>query len=582
MKRTLVGVASGGLTLFVGFLGYDAISTKRSSHSQMIASGNILSRDEQIDRLERQHFDLLIIGGGASGVSCALDATTRGMNVALIERGDFSSGTSSRSTKMLHGGVRYLEKAFMQFDKEQFSLVLEALRERDTLLQMAPYLAQPFGIMTPCYKMWEVPYYWAGLKVYDLIAGSRGLTLSRFVRPSECKQVFPTIAAVDIDGSSLKGAVMYFDGQFNDSRLCIAIALSAATFGATVCNHTEVLKLVKDNTGSAIGAQVRDCRSGSVFSVSAKKIVNCTGPYSDSMRDSTPIVRPSKGVHITLPEYYSPENTGMVVPRTKDGRVVFMLHWLGKTIAGTTDTPCSIDGVPTATEDDTQFILDAIDPYLQVKARRSDVLSVWAGIRPLVADPNAGSTQAISREHIIHQEEDGVVTLAGGKWTTCRLMAEQTIDLLFPGTECITKRIRLIGTDNWSPSTVSEVSQNYSVPHRTGAIDTKVAKYLSAAYGSNAFKVTKLAEDMKLGRRLVYGHPILEAEVVYCARYEYSETLIDFIAYRTRLAFLDVLAAKQALPRVAELMAIERGWTLSQKELELATAMKFLETFESK
>lgn len=385
---------------------------------------------------------------------------------------------------------------------------------------------------------------------------------------------------------------MYYDGQFDDARLAVSVACTARDAGATVINHAEVIGLVHDENGKAVGAKVKDTLTGKTTVAYAKTIVNATGPFTDDIRrmsnaEAKSMIMPSSGVHITLPDYYSPENLGMIVPKTKDGRVVFMLPWLGETIAGTTDSSSEITMFPQPTEDEIQFILDALSEYLTVKVRRSDVKSAWSGIRPLALDPNATDTANALRDHVVTVESDGIVTITGGKWTTYRLMAKDAIDFavqkynLVHAGPCQTEHIKLIGAEGWSPALFTEVAQNYTVPHRPGAIDTRVAKYLAAAYGDRARKVTSLAEEYSLGKRLVRGYPIIEAEVVYAMRYEMCETPEDFIARRTRLIFLDKRACTEALPRIVEIMAGEKRWGRGRKRKEMARAISFIETFDA-
>lgn len=447
--------------------------------------------------------------------------------------------------------------------------------------------------MQPCYAWWEVPYYWAGLKAYDLVAGSKNLSWSHFVSPTKAKASFPTLSDTNEAGKHLKGTIIYYDGQFNDSRLAVAVACTAQAAGATVLNHAEVFRLIHDpKTGHAIGAHIRDNLNGKVTQVYAKTIINATGPFTDDIRrmsnpDASSMIMPSAGVHITLPDYYSPENIGMIVPKTKDGRVVFMLPWLGETIAGTTDSRSEVTMRPQATEDEIQFILDALSEYLTVKVRRSDVKSAWSGIRPLALDPKADDTASALRDHIVTVEDDGIVTITGGKWTTYRLMAQDAVDVVVKKLDesiaqpCVTGTLKLIGAHGWTPALFTEVAQNYTVPHRPGAIDTRVAKYLAAAYGDRAHMVTKIAEDYALGKRLVRGYPVIEAEVLYTMRYEMCETPEDFISRRTRLIFLDRRACQEALPRIVELMGRERGWSHRRMRKELSRAMEFTDTFES-
>ncbi|KAK4750242.1 hypothetical protein SAY87_027691 [Trapa incisa] len=543
--------------------------------------------------------DILVIGGGATGCGVALDAVTRGFRVGLVEREDFASGTSSRSTKLIHGGVRYLEKAVFNLDYGQLKLVFHALRERKQVIENAPHMCHALPCMTPCYNWFEVIYYWVGLKMYDLVAGRQLLHLSRYYSSKESQELFPTLAQKGKDWV-LKGTVVYYDGQMNDSRLNVGLACTAALAGAAVLNHAEVISLLKDeSSGRIIGARIRDNISGKEFDTYAKVVVNAAGPFCDSMRKMVnenvqPMICPSSGVHIVLPDYYSPEGMGLIVPKTKDGRVVFMLPWLGRTVAGTTDSNTSITMLPEPHEDEIQFILDAICDYLNVKVRRTDVLSAWSGIRPLAVDPSAKSTESISRDHVVCEDFPGLVTITGGKWTTYRSMAEDAVDAaiksgkLNPSNGCLTENIRVVGGDGWEPAHFTILAQQYVRMKRThgnkivpGAMDTAAAKHLSHAYGTRAEKVAAIAQDEGLGKRLAHGYPFLEAEVAYCARYEYCESAVDFIARRSRLAFLDTDAAGRAVPRVIDILASEHNWDKSKKKEELEKTMRFLKTFKS-
>ena len=558
------------------------------------------SRSHQVARLKSSAsgapddvFDILIIGGGATGAGMALDATTRGLRTAVVEANDFASGTSSRSTKLAHGGVRYLEKAVMQLDFAQLKLVYEALGERRRLLQNAPHLSRPLPIMMPCYQWWEVPYRWAGMKAYDVLAGSQGLTGSRFVANAEAKRQFPSIKTKNHLQQTLKGSVIFYDGQFNDARMNLLLACTAAEKGAAAVNYVEVESLTKDaDSGRVNGAIVRDKVSGKRFPVHARQVVNACGPFSDAVRrmsdpEARSMIAPSAGVHITLPDYYSVEGIGLLVPKTKDGRVVFLLPFEGHTIAGTTDSKSEITFDPRPAEKDIRFILEAIEDYLSVKVRREDVTSAWSGIRPLVSDPDSKDTQSIVREHLITTDKHGLVTICGGKWTTYRLMAEEGVDAaikcgrLAPAAPCATEHTPVVGGAGYHPALHIEVAQEYVVPHRPGAVDTRVAKHLAAAYGDRARVVTRIAEDMKLGQRLSRGHPEIEAEVSYACRYEYCTNVEDFLARRTRLAFLDVRAAEQALPRIVQIMGKELGWGVFKRWAELTRGKAFLSKFAS-
>lgn len=543
--------------------------------------------------------DILVIGGGATGCGVALDAATRGLRVGLVEREDFSSGTSSRSTKLIHGGVRYLEKAVFNLDYGQLKLVFHALEERRQVIKNAPHLCNALPCMTPCFDWFEVLYYWVGLKMYDLVAGRHLLHLSRYYSAQESAELFPTLAMKGKD-RSLKGTVVYYDGQMNDSRLNVGLACTAALAGAAMLNHAEVISLIKDEASNRIiGARIRNNLSGKEFETYAKVVVNAAGPFCDSVRkladqNVQPMICPSSGVHIVLPDYYSPEGMGLIVPKTKDGRVVFMLPWLGRTVAGTTDSNTIITLLPEPHEDEIQFILDAISDYLNVKVRRTDVLSAWSGIRPLAMDPSAKNTESISRDHVVCEDFPGLVTITGGKWTTYRSMAEDAVNAaiksgkLSPSNGCLTQNLRLLGGDGWDPSSFTVLAQQYIRMKRTyggkfvpGAMDTAVAKHLSHAYGILAEQVASIAQNEGLGKRLAHGYPFLEAEVAYCARNEYCESAVDFIARRCRLAFLDTDAAGRALPRIIEIMATEHKWDKSRRKQEWQKAKEFLETFKS-
>ncbi|KAG0203856.1 mitochondrial glycerol-3-phosphate dehydrogenase [Mortierella sp. GBA30] len=533
---------------------------------------------------ESDVFDLLIIGGGATGAGCAVDAATRGLKVAMVERDDFSSGTSSRSTKLVHGGVRYLEKAVRELDIEQYKLVKEALTERANFLKIAPYLSYQLPIMLPIYKWWQVPYYWAGSKAYDLLAGHQGMESSYFLSRSKALEAFPMLK-----NEKLVGAMVYYDGQHNDSRMNVALGLTAVQYGAVIANHCEVVELIKDENKKLCGARVRDCMTGKEIKVKAKGIINATGPFTDGIRQLDDpsiqtIVSPSAGVHIILPNYYSPGTMGLLDPATSDGRVIFFLPWQGNTIAGTTDSPTDVTANPMATEEEINWILGEVKNYLNpdVKVRRGDVLAAWSGIRPLVRDPAAKSTEGLVRNHMINVSKSGLLTIAGGKWTTYRAMAAETIDEaikefnLKPARECSTDRVKLIGSHGYSHTMFIRLIQQFG-------LETEIAQHLANSYGDRAWAVASLAHTTGkrwpvFGRRISGQYPYIEAEVRYAVRREYACTAVDVLARRLRLAFLNVHAALDALPRVVEIMAEELSWDQARQEKETEDAKKFLTT----
>lgn len=544
------------------------------------------SREAQLLTLENtKEFDVLVIGGGATGCGCALDAVTRGLKTALVERDDFSSGTSSRSTKLIHGGVRYLQKAIMKLDIEQYKLVKEALHERANLLEIAPHLSAPLPIMLPVYKWWQLPYYWVGIKAYDLVAGSQCLKSSYVLSKSKALELFPMLQK-----DRLVGAIVYYDGQHNDARMNLAIALTAARYGAATANYTEVVRLLKktdplSGRERVCGARCRDVLTGQEFDVRAKCVINATGPFTDSVRkmdnqEVGNICQPSAGVHIVMPGYYSPDNMGLLDPATSDGRVIFFLPWEKMTIAGTTDTPTEVTHHPIPTEEDINFILTEVRNYLSndVEVRRGDVLAAWSGIRPLVTNPNSTDTQSISRNHVVDVGESGLVTIAGGKWTTYRSMAEDTLDAAIRAHNlkagpCRTVGLFLEGGKDWSPTLYIRLVQDYG-------LENEVAQHLAATYGDKAFEVAKMAKVTGkrwpiVGKRLVSEFPYIEAEVKYALK-EYACTTIDVLSRRTRLAFLNVQAAEEALPRIVEIMGKELNWKEQRKKEELEAAKKFL------
>ncbi|KAJ1930621.1 mitochondrial glycerol-3-phosphate dehydrogenase [Tieghemiomyces parasiticus] len=542
---------------------------------------------QALARPEDEEFDLLVIGGGATGTGVALDAATRGLRVALVERDDFSAGTSSRSTKLVHGGVRYLEKAVWELDIGQYYLVKEALHERKTFLDIAPYLSQHLPIMIPVYKWWQMPYFWAGCKAYDLLAGSQGLESSYLLTRGKAIDAFPMLKK-----DQLKGALVYYDGQHNDSRMNVAIALTAISHGAVVTNHTEVTSLIKekgaDGAPEAVrGAVVRDALTGEEFTVRAKGVINATGPFSDAILNmdnpqAKDIVAPSSGVHIILPKYYSPDNMGLIDPNTSDGRVIFFLPWQGHTIAGTTDSPAPVEANPIPKEEEIQWILDEVRGYLDsdIKVRRGDVLAAWSGIRPLVRDPAAKNTAALVRSHMINVSPGKLLTIAGGKWTTYRNMAEETVDRaiqeygLHPTNGCVTSTTKLIGSHNYTENMFIKLVQSFG-------LETPVARHLAQDYGDRAWAVCAMAEPTGkrfpiFGRRLSQLHPYIEAEVRYAVKNEYACTAVDVLARRTRLAFVNAQAAKDAIPEVVDIMAKELGWDAARIEKEKRDTVEFL------
>lgn len=598
LRKYFLALAGMGATAQLAYYSYSDYSNRKKDRVNLkmnsIEFVHIPQRDEQIQKLKSgKFFDVLVIGGGATGTGVTLDAVTRGLKVGLVERDDFASGTSSRSTKLIHGGVRYLEKAFTQFDFGAVSLVFEALHERANFLNNAPHLCRPLPIMTPCYKLWEVPYYWTGMKVYDLLAGNKKLYWSGFLGASESLRQFPMLAR-----ESLKGTVVYYDGQMDDARMNVSLALTAAKEGAAVANKVEVVSLLKNTSNKIIGARVRDVMNGEEWEIKAKTIVNACGPFVDAIRkmdnpNVQEIIVPSSGVHVVLPDYYSPVNTGLIIPKTRDGRVVFMLPWEGSTIAGTTDSSTILTRFPHPHEKEISFILEALQPYLHIQVRRSDVKACWSGIRPLAKDPKSNDTKFISREHILEVSPSDLITITGGKWTTYRKMAEETVDTVVKvggftnAGKCITHRFPLIGGENWDKAFFAVISQNYmrmktsknkaSKEKGLVRISSDIALHLSEAYGTRALKVAQIAQE-GYGNRLADALPYLEAEVVYAVQEEMAVNAVDVVSRRLRLAFLDSEASNSSASRVVDIMGETLNWDESRKKKEMDELKYFLHT----
>jgi glycerol-3-phosphate dehydrogenase len=574
-------------------------STSRKSRNSFVHTHShpqpkpviIPTRSEQLTSLQsNEEYDVLVIGGGATGVGVALDAVTRGLKTALVEKDDFSSGTSCKSTKLIHGGVRYLYKAVLGLDYEQYKLVTEALRERAHLLEIAPHLSDPLPIMLPVYKYWQVPYFWAGLKMYDVLSGKQLVKPSYFVTKQQALEAFPMLKR-----DKLCGAIVYYDGQHDDSRMNVAIALTAAREGAHVANHVEVISLLKtkkegEEKEVVSGARMRDTLTGKEWDVKAKVVVNATGPFTDLIRrmDNSEVMnicRPSAGIHISLPSYYSPYSMGLLDPSTSDGRVIFFLPWRGITIAGTTDAPTDITFTPYPREHDVQFILQEIRNYLskELSVRRGDVLAAWSGIRPLVLDPSKGTdTQSIARNHIIDVSDSNLVTIAGGKWTTYRAMAEDTVDRVVEvggfshAKGCKTIGYKLVGGECYYPTFFIHLIQDYG-------LDEEVARHLAKSYGDQAPEIAKLSALTGkrwpvIGKRLIPDFPYIEAEIKYVIQKEYACTAVDVLARRTRLVFQNVQAAYEVLPRIIEIMGDELKWNKARRKEELESASKYCES----
>lgn len=526
-----------------------------------------MSRKQHLQKLKEDRiFDLLVVGGGATGCGIALDAASRGLQVALIEKNDFAEGTSSRSTKLVHGGVRYLEMAVTKLDRVQYNLVKDGLRERYNLLQNAPHLSNRLALVTPLYRWIDIPYVFSGLKLYDLLAGKRNIGHSRLLSRREALRLFPTLKA-----QGLKAGVLYYDGQFHDARMALSLALTAEQQGAVVANHVAVSGLIKAE-GKIVGAQLTDSLNGESWTVRSRGVINATGPFADQVRlmdnPAAPrMLSASSGIHLVLDKRFAPPDTGLMIPETEDGRVLFVLPWEDHALVGTTDEPADITEHPRPLDTEIAYLLRHVTRYFNLQVETTDILAVWSGLRPLVSDPKAADTAHLARDHVIEVSRDGLLTIAGGKWTTYRLMAEDTVDhaiaqfnLAARQPSCLTEHLPLLGGAAYAVKGDLVLMEKYHVP-------ADVAAYLNRNYGDQAEQVAVLAVA-GYGARLVENHPFLEAEVLHAVRLELAERVIDVLARRMPLALLDTGAARQAAPRVLALMAEERGWDQNRCEVE--------------
>jgi glycerol-3-phosphate dehydrogenase len=496
-------------------------------------------RAELLARLAAQpQFDVAVVGGGATGLGVALDAASRGLRVVLVEAQDFAKGTSSRSTKLVHGGVRYLAQG-------NISLVREALHERTVLLRNAPHIAQPLAFVIPCYRWWESSFYGLGLTMYDLLAGKAGLGKTQRLDKARTMAALPTAQS-----EGLRGGVKYWDGQFDDARMALAIARTAARQGALLLNYCRADTLVYAG-GEIAGLECTDTLTGTSYPIASRCVINATGVWVDALRqdddDSTPMVSPSQGVHLVVDREFLPSDAALMVPKTSDGRVLFAVPWLGKVILGTTDTPThSLALEPTALQAEADFILRESARYLRKAPARADVKSVWVGLRPLVKHDNeAGVTQKISREHTVVVSRSGLVTVTGGKWTTYRLMAEDVLQA------CVERRL-VAGKQ-------ASVTANLPLVGSTVTPDTIARAGLRQGQGRHSYGAEEAFLAALPGADHWIAPGLSEAMVRFAVRYEYALTIEDVLARRCRLLFLDAKAAALAAPRVADVMEDELG-----------------------
>ena len=493
-----------------------------------------MDRKANIDRVRSrtEPWDIVVIGGGATGVGCAVDAASRGLDVLLVEQADFGKGTSSRSTKLVHGGVRYLAQG-------NFSLVREALKERGILLRNAPHVVHKQEFIVPCYSNWQKFYYGIGLKIYDLLSGKYSFGKSRILSRLETINHLPTVRH---DG--LAGGVLYYDGQFDDTRLLIDLVRTAHDQGAAVLNYARVTSLVKGTDDKVGGIEFEDVLSGEKFRIKAKAVINATGAYCDAVRSmsdetSKPIVTLSQGIHLVFDRSFLPCDSAVMIPKTSDGRVLFCIPWHGHTLVGTTDTPITeADLEPKALESEIDFVLDTAGEYLTKKPSREDILSIFTGIRPLVKSGVARNTASLSRGHTIEIDSSNLLTITGGKWTTYRHMAEDAVD-------------QALG--------IARIDDRKSITSNL------------------AINVPMASSDTEL---LHSELPYTRGDVIRAVREEMAQSVEDVLARRTRGLFLNADAAIESAPRTAEIMAAEMGkdqaWCDSEVERFTSIARAYL------
>lgn len=526
-----------------------------------------MNRAEHLERLRaaEKPFDIAIIGGGATGLGAAVDAAARGHSVCLIEQADFAKGTSSRSTKLVHGGVRYLKQG-------NISLVLEALRERGLLCRNAPHLVHGIPFVIPTYHWWEGPFYGIGMKVYDGLAGRLGLAPSRFLSRDEVIEHLP-----NIETEHLTGGVIYHDGQFDDARLGINLAQTAAEHGAVVLNYVRCDGLIKER-GQIVGVLATDVEMDAGIEIRARCVINATGVFADAVRrkdepQAPAMLSPSQGVHLVLPREFLPGDAAIMIPKTEDGRVLFAVPWHGRLVVGTTDTPIEEASLePRALPEEIEFIFAEITRYLARDPQRSDVLSVYAGLRPLVKHGAASAaTAALSRDHVVVVSDSGLITITGGKWTTYRKMAEDVID-----------HAELIGGLDHRPCRTHSLAIHGSAgEHKGGALGGCAPPEHFKVYGADASAIRDLiAVDPSLADTI---HPRLEfqkAEVIWHVRHEMARTVEDVLARRTRALLLDARSSIEAAPVVAALMAGElqkdQGWVERQVKAYASLAAGYM------
>lgn len=520
-----------------------------------------MNRQKQLEKLQTtKEFDICIIGGGATGAGIALDAVLRGLSVALIDKNDFAGQTSSKSTKLIHGGVRYLEQAVKKLDWEQYKMVRKALREREILLQNAPHLSSPLALLTPCFNFFEGIYYTIGMKMYEWISGSQNIAKSKWLSKKEALSLIPELKA-----KRLSSGVLYYDGQLDDARYCLAIIQTAEANGAAVLNHAEAIKFGKnEDNGRLKSLTIKDSMSNEELKINAKVFINATGPFADSIRTlASPKLKPrikvSRGAHVVLPREVMKGDTAILVPKTDDGRVIFMIPWQDQVLIGTTDEADELSETPQLEEYEKTYLLAYVNRYFEKSVTPDQVKSGFAGLRPLLQaqlqTAMNSDTKSLVRDHEVEiDRRTKLVSIMGGKWTTYRLMAKDTLDTIYTEilkkevVKCTSEHQMLYGGENYQFEDWQRLTHEYG-------ISTWTAQHLMKKYGSNAQKVLQLTQNQEDLKQLLHpNHPFIKAEVLYVIQEEMATTLDDVLERRLGLKLRDTEASKSVEGFVAEIL----------------------------
>jgi glycerol-3-phosphate dehydrogenase len=519
------------------------------------------TRDEALRRVEGETFDVCVIGGGATGSGCALDAQLRGLKTVLLDARDFAGATSSTSTKIIHGGVRYLQAAIKGLDRKQFHVVYRALHERIVMLKNGAYLARPLEFLIPCFGWMDVAYYSMGMKIYDWMAGGASLAPSHFLSQEETLRRMPSLKS-----DRLVGSVAYSDGQFDDARFNIALCVTFADAGGEALNYAGVTAFRKDANGELNSAEAEDRFTGRKFMVRARCFVNATGPFADTVRhlatpSAAPRMRLSKGAHIVLPLDLMPNSDALLIPKTEAGTVLFAIPWMGRLLVGTTEQEVNAGDDLFLSKEDVQLLLRRLNPYLAQPITPDSIVSGVAGARPLVSEGDVRETKKLSRDDVCEIEAPtGLISIIGGKWTTYRAMAEEAINAVQKSlgggvTQCVTRNHPLSGAAGYAPDYWQSLVSGYNLSEQT-------ARHLAGKFGTTAPKVLELLqEDAELAKPILEELAPLRAEVVYCVRNEMAITIEDILFRRLGVQLYSWRSAIHAAPVVASILADQLGWS---------------------